>query len=60
MFHEEKRLQGDISTCPLAPFTLYAPETMRSTTTARTLRRSAEQADLINVFTGILRQARAL
>ena len=33
---------------------------MRSTTTARTLRRSAEKADLINIFTGILRQARAL
>jgi len=60
VFHEEKRLQGDMSACPSAPFTPYVPETMRSTTIARTLRRTAEKADLVNIFAGVLRQARAI
>ena len=60
MFHEEKRLNRDISICSSAPLIPYAPETVRCPTTARTLRCSAEKADLINVSTGILRQARAL
>ena len=60
MFHEEKRLQEDISIRPSATFIPYAPETMGSTALTRTLRRRAEKADLINIFTGILRQACAV